>query len=281
MKPLRIKVEPTLKHPDILNVIHALDQVRDFFDLLTDETNANIVWSLHSASANSPLEVTGAPFDLRTNAAAFSVVENHVRVIERAFANIVAGDPLDRDFPDSKRTSVERFLQRHTNGIGRTECDFGSDKPVVEIKPQIAERSLKVIRGEPDSLHDYLFNTFARREVGSIEGQIVDIGTHYEKPAVHVKEHSTNKDIWCQVDEQERDRIENMITAGHVWQHRRVKVRGELSYDSQGQLVRVYEGRVHYMDTKDVDIDELHDEDFTEGLPAYEYLEKLRESDFE
>lgn len=281
MKPLQIKVEPSLKHPDILNILHAMDHARDFFDLLTDDANSNIVWNLKSASRHSPFEITGVPVDLRTHAMAYSTVENHVRVIERAFANIVKGDPLDSDFPANKRTSVERFLERHTNGIGRTECHFGGDNPVFEIMPQIAERFLMIIRREPDALYDYLFSTFARREVGSIEGRIVDIGTHYEKPAVHVKEHSTNKDIWCQVDELELARIERKITAGDVWKHRRVKVRGDLSYDSQGQLVRVYEGRIDYIDTKDVDIEDLHDEDFTEGLPVHEYLEKLRESDFE
>ena len=281
MKPLRIKVEPSIKHPDILNIIHAMDHARDYFYLLTDDANSNVIWDLRSASKHSPFEIVGEPVDLRTKAMAYSTVDNHVRVIERAFVNIVAGDPLDRDFPDSKRTSVERFLERHANGIGRSVCDLGGNRSAFEIEPQIAERSLRVIRKEVDSLYNYLFDTFARREIGSIEGRIIDIGTDYEKPAVHVKEHSTNKDIWCQVDEHERDRIERMITAGDVWKHRRVKVQGELNYDSQGKLIRVYEGRVEYIKTKAVGIEDLYDEDFTEGLPAHEYLEKLRESNFE
>ena len=281
MKPLRITVEPSAKHPDVLSIHDAMQQVLDFFDLLTDQDNANIVWNLTFASIRSPFVVEGAPVDLRTNAAAFTAVETQVRIIERAFNSIVTGDPLDRDFPAEKLKSAERFLERNTNGIGRTECNFGSDEPAVTIEPRIAERSLTVIRREPDVLYNYLFSTFARREVGSIQGQIVEIGTYYDKPAVHVREHSTNRDIWCQVDERALGEIERMITAGDVWRHRRVMVRGELSYDSCGQLVRVYEGRVSYVDAKDIALEDLYDTEFTEGLPAHEYLDRLRENDFE
>lgn len=281
MNPLRITVEPSAKHPDVLSIHDAMQQVLDFFDLLTDQDNANVVWNLTFASIQSPFVVEGAPVDLRTNTAAFSAVETHVRTIECAFNSIVAGDPLDRDFPVEQLKSTERFLERNTNGIGRTECTFGSDAPAVTIDPRIAERALTVIRREPDILHNYLFSTFARREVGSIQGQIVEIGTHYDKPAVHVCEHPTDRDIWCQVDERALGEIEKMITAGDVWQHRRVTVHGELSYDSSGQLVRVYEGRLTYIDAKYIDPEDLYDPEFTEGLPAHEYLDRLRENDFE
>lgn len=281
MKPSRIAVEASAQHPEILSIPDAMQQVLDFFDLLTDQADANVVWRLTSASIGSPFVVEGIPFDLRTNAAAYSAVEKHVRIMERAFNNIVAGDPLNSDFPDDKRKRVERFLERNINGIGRTECHFGSDEPALKIEPQIAERSLRVIRKEPDVLYNYLFRTFARREVGSIEGRIVDLGTHYEKAAIHVKEHSTSREIWCQVDQRTLEKIEKTITAGDVWHHRRVKVSGELSYDAVGQIVRVYEGRVEYIEPTDVSVEDLHDPDFAEGLPPHEYLTRLRENNFE
>ena len=281
MKPLRITVEPSATHPDVLNIRDAMQHVLDFFEILTDHDNVNVVWNLTAASINSPFVVEGAPVDLRTKAAAFSAVEAHVRIIERTFNGFVTGDPLDHDFPNEKIKCAERLLERNTNGIGRTEYDFGNDAPVVAIEPRIAQRSLTVIRREPDILHDYLFGTFARREVGSIQGNIIEIGTHYDKPAVHVREHSTDRGIWCQVDEQALGEVERMITAGDVWQHRRVTVRGELSYDSCGQLVRIYGGRVNYIDEKKVALEELFDSEFTEGLPAHEYLERLRENELE
>ena len=281
MKPLRITVEASARHPDILDVRDAMQQVLDFFDLMTDRTNENVVWNLTFASTNSPFVAEGQPVDLRTNAGAYSAVEQHVRVIERAFHRMAAGDPLDTDFPTDKLKVAEGFLERNLNGIGRTECDFGSDEPTVEFKPRVAERSLSVIRKETDVLHNYLFGTFSRREYGSIEGRIVHLGMHYEKPAVHILEHISNREIWCQVDERALEEIEGQITAGDVWTHRRVKVRGEISYDSSGKIARVYDGSVYYIDQKDVTIEDLHDPDFAERLPPYRYLEKLRENDFE
>lgn len=280
MRPIRITVEPSAKHPDVLEVRDAMQQVMDFFDLLTDQGNANVVWNLISASTNSPFTAEGVPIDLRTKAAAYGLITAHMERIERGFAKIEAGEPFDDDFPEDKVGTVVRMLKRNLNGVGSTTIDFGGDKPQVEITPATAERSLDIIKGEGDVLYDYLFATFARREVGSIEGRIVDIGTDYEEPALKIQEQRTNREIWCRVDEAAREDIERMLTAGDVWQHRRVRVRGILNYDPTGKIVRVYEGRIAYIQPKDVEIEDLHDPEFTEGLPPYEYLNRLRENEF-
>ena len=278
MRPLRITVEPSAKYPDVLDVRDAMQQVMDFFDLLRGDSN--VVWNLTFASANSPFTAEGAPVDLRTNAAAYGLVAPYVERIERGIARIEAGEPFDDDFPDDKLDIAVRMLKRNLNGIGSTAIDFGGDKPQVKIEPATAERSLNVIQGSGDVLYDYLFATFARKEVGSIEGRILDLGTDYDEPALRIKEHRTNREIWCRVDEAAREDIERMLTAGDVWQHRRVRVRGVLNYDPAGKIVRVFEGRIAYIQPKDVAIDDLHDPEFAEGMAPYEYLDKLRENDF-
>ena len=281
MKSLRITVEPSAKHPDVLDIRDAMQQVLDFFDLLTDQTNENVVWNLTFASTNSPFVAEGAPVDLRTNSGAFSAIEKHVKTIERGFTKIAAGDPVDSDFPQEKLKVAQRMIERNLNGIGRTKFDFGNEENTVEIVPRTAQRSLQTIRGETDIFYEYLFSTFARREIGSIEGRIVDLGTHYEKPAVQVLEQISDRGVWCQVDERTLEEIENKITAGDVWKHRRVRVRGEISYDATGKIARVFDGRVSFISSKNVGIDDLYDPDFAENLQPYEYLEKLRENDFE
>ena len=281
MKALRIKVEPSAEHPDVLDIRDAMQQVLDFFDLMTDRTIEHVVWNLTFASTNSPFVAEGQPVDLRTNAGAFGAVEQHVQAMERAFNRMAEGEPLDSDFPTDKLRIVENFLERNIGGIGRTECDFGNDEPAVEFGPRIAERSLSAIRKETDALHNFLFATFARREHGSIEGRIVHLGMHYEKPAVHVLEHTSNREVWCQVDESALEELERRITAGDVWKHRRVRVRGQISYDTSGKIARVYDGSVFYLDSKEVTIKDLHDPDFTEGMLPYQYIETMRENDFE
>ena len=61
MKPKKITVEPSADHPDILNIRDAMQQVIDYFDLLTDQNDSNVVWSLVRASTNSPFTAEGYP----------------------------------------------------------------------------------------------------------------------------------------------------------------------------------------------------------------------------
>ena len=281
MKPLRVTVEPSAKHPEVLDVRDAMQQVLDFFDLMTDGANENVVWNLTFASTNSPFVAEGQPVDLRTNAGAYAAVEDHVRVMERGFRKLASGEPLASDFPTDKIRVAENFLKRNLNGIGRTKCDFGNDDQNVEFEPRIAERSLSIIRQETDDLHNYLYDTFARREHGSIEGRIIHLGMHYEKPAVHVLEHTSNREVWCQVEQIALEQMERQITAGDVWKHRRVRVKGEISYDASGNIARVYEGSVIYIDPAEIGMGDLHDPDFADRLPPYKYIETLRDNDFE
>lgn len=280
MMPKKITVEPSAKHPDVLDVRDAMRQVMDFFDLLTDQGNSDVVWNLTFASTNSPFTAEGVPVDLRTNAPAFGLVRNHVQVIERGLSQLQAGEPLDDDFPKENREIAIRMLKRNINGIGRTKIEFGDESPTIEFDPTTAERSLKVIQGGGDVLYDYLFDSFARKEVGSLEGRILDVGTDYEEPAFRIKEHRTGREIWCRIDENAREEMERKLTAGDVWDHRRVRVSGILNYDPSGKIVRLFDGRITYIQPKEVGIEDLHDPDFTEGMAPYEYLDRLRENEF-
>lgn len=103
MRPKKITVEPSADHPEILDIREAMQQVMDYFELLTDQGDSNVVWNLVFASTNSPFTAEGSPVDLRTNAPAFGQVKDHVAVIERGLAKVQAGEPLDGDFPMEKK----------------------------------------------------------------------------------------------------------------------------------------------------------------------------------
>lgn len=234
MKPKKITVEASPDHPDIPDIRDAMQQVMDYFDLLTDRGQSEIVWNLVFASTNSPFTAEGAPIDLRTNAPAYGEVRDHVAVIERGLARLQEGRPLDADFPTEKREVAKRILKRNLNGIGRTVIGLGDDA-VYEIKPQQAGRSLAVIDGEDDAEYDYLFSTFSRREFGSIEGRIIDLSTDYDEPSIKLREHRSGREIQCRISEDARDEIENSLTAGDVWTHRRARVRGIINNDPNGK----------------------------------------------
>ncbi|MFG5380108.1 hypothetical protein [Yoonia sp. R2-816] len=279
MKPKKITVEASPEHPDILDIRDAMQQVMDYFDLLTDRGQSDVVWNLVFASTNSPFTAEGAPVDLRTNAPAYGQVRDHVAVIERGLARLQEGRPLDSDFPQEKREIAKRILMRNLNGIGRTIIDLGDDA-IYEIQPKQAERSLAAINGEDDEEYEYLFSTFSRKEIGSIEGRIIDLSTDYDEPSIKLKEHRSGREIQCRISSDARDEIENSLTAGDVWTHRRARVRGVINYDPNGKIVRVYDGRIAFIETKGTRLSDLRDPEFTGGLPAYEYIDKLRENDF-
>lgn len=278
MRPKKITVEPSADHPEILDIREAMQQVMDYFELLTDQGDSNVVWNLVFASTNSPFTAEGSPVDLRTNAPAFGQVKDHVAVIERGLAKVQAGEPLDGDFPMEKKRVAMRILKRNTNGIGKTRIEF-DDGNSFEIVPEVAERSLAVMQSVGDEEYEYLFATFARKEVGSIEGRIVDLSTDYEEPSIKLKEHRTGREIRCRISSEARDEIENSLTVGDVWNHRRARIRGLINYDANGKIVRVFNSRIEYIDPKEVSTNDLRDPEFTGGLSAYEYLDKLRENE--
>lgn len=278
MTPKKITVEAPTDHPEVLDVKEAMQQVIDYFDLLTEHGQSNIVWNLVFASTNSPFTAEATPVDLRTKAPAFGQVRDYVAVVERGLVRLQEGLTLDEEFPSEKREVAKRIFKRNLNGIGRTVIDFGESN-FLEISPRQAERSLAAMNGEDDEEYDYLFGTFSRKEFGSIEGRIVDLSTDYEEPSIKLKEHRSGREIQCRISNDARDEIENSLTAGDVWTHRRARVRGMINYDPNGKIVRVYDGRIAFIETKDSKISDLRDPGFTGGLPAYEYIDKLRENE--
>lgn len=280
IRTISITVEPSSEHPEILDVRDAMQQVLDFFDLMTDQNDRNVVWNLTFASTNSPFKAEGAPVDLRTNAGAFAAVSAHVEKIERGMSRIIAGEDLEADFPREKREVVARILKRNLNGIGATKINFGAGRAQLKIVEETAARSLEIVESRGDALHSYLFSSFARREVGSVEGRIVDLGTDYDEPGLRIREQKSGREFWCRIDAITREELESKLTAGDVWAHRRIRVRGTLNYNHDGKLTRVFDGKITYISPPEVTLEQLRDPEFTEGYSAAEYLERLRENDF-
>lgn len=272
-------VEPSDAHHDVLTIQDAFQQAIDFFDLLTDETNKNVVWKLEVASTNSPFMCTGEPVDVRTWAGAHALVKERVDIVERNFHRIVEGKEFDDAFPREKIETARRLIRRNTNGVGRTKAAFASDAEPVEITHDTAKRYFE--RLEPvESLHSYLFSRTSRHEIGSLEGRIVEIGTDYDVPALQLMEHNTGRLIWCRISPDRAEEIGAEMKAGDVWSHRRVRIHGTLNYDANGTVLRVVDGTISFIDVPDVDLDRLEDKEFTESYSPREYLERLRENEF-
>jgi hypothetical protein len=273
-------VEPSKSHHDVLTIQDAFQQAIDFFDLLTDEADKNVVWKLDMASTNSPFTCQGEPIDSRTWAGAHAQVEEHVDIIERNFRRIADGNDFDDAFPREKLDTARRLLRRTTNGIGLTKMRFTEHGPDVEVPQATAQRYFEKVLRPTESLHSYLFSRTSHRELGSVEGRIVNIGTDYGEPAVQLVMHASGTKVWCRVSPDKAEEIGAKMKAGDAWAHKRVRISGTLNYDNNGAVLRVLNGTVTYIDVYAVDLDRLEDKDFTGGYPVSEYLDRLRENDF-
>jgi hypothetical protein len=269
----KIIVEAPAEHPHVLDVRDAMQQVLDFFALLSDESEKNVVWNLAAATTNSPLTVEGEPIDLRTNAGAYNAVQTKVEIIARGLAPVARGEDFGDEFPRDK-------LDTALNGVGATNFDFGGDEERIVISTPIAKRFFDEIESPVESLHSYLFSRTSRQEYGSVEGRVVDIGTDYEMPAIQLREHKSGRLIWCRIDPASRGALAETVNAGVAWDHRRVRVRGALNYDDNGKVLRVVNGTVSYIDYTEKELKDLEDDNFTSTYSISEYLDRLREGDF-
>jgi hypothetical protein len=279
-RKVTLTIEPDDGHHDVLTVQDAFQQAIDFFDLLTDEAEKNVIWKLEMASMNSPFSCQGEPIDTRTWAGAYGIVEDRIKIVEHNLFRVANGEDFDESFPREKVEVARRLLRRNTNGIGRSVAGFSDDTPPVEISKEIASRYFAEVIAPVESLHSYLFSRTSRREIGSIEGRLIDIGTDYDAPALQIEEHNTGRRLWCRVNPETLGHLEDELKAGDVWKHRRVRARGTLNYDDQGNVIRVMSGAIAYIDTPAVDLDKVEDAEFTEGYPVAEYLDRLREGEF-
>lgn len=277
---VRITVQASPDHPEILTVRDALQQVLDFFDILTDDATPDVKWKLTLASTNSPLTVEGEPIDMRTHAGAYGSVEAWVAVVERNFARLASGQNFDDSFPREKLAVAKRILQRTTNGIGATVTKFSDEAEMITIATGDARRYFSEIDNPVQSLHSYLFSRTARREYGSVDGRIADIGTDYGQPAIKLVEHRSGREIWCRIDTKTQEVLAEDIKARDVWDRRRVRVRGALNYADDGKIVRILDGTVAFIEPTKTTVDELADSSFTEGYSVAEYLDRLRENEF-
>ena len=241
-KSIQISITPSKSGTGNLTILDAMKQVWDFFELLSDENNQHVHWVLEGARFNSPLVITGKPIDAKTNELAYDVAEPVIRTIASEITNLSSSKSCPVNLSDKKLKKLLRLLERNTNGIGETEYDFGRGIEPVVIDHNSAKRSLKLL-DQPSEL-DTLLTTFAVQGYGSITGSLIQLGRHYRKPAIYVKEFNTGSNIWCQVDEATIAELEEKIRAKDVWERRDIQVKGMLDYDDRGKLTHIFDGQI-------------------------------------
>ena len=279
-KAYRITIEPSTSTFQRLDFFNVISQVRDFLKILQGN-NSHLSWAITFASVNSPFKLDCEPYDTNSGDTDYEAVESQALLVSRLYDEMLSGKPWGTDVPDLIVEKTRDILKRNMNGIANTKYEFANSNTPVELSRDIAERCLSVLTPPDTSIFAPLIGKLARTELGAIEGRIVEIGTHYNKAAVRIKDRVFGNDVWCQVAESVLGELETEIRARHAWNPERIRVSGEIVYDREGNISRVQEGNIEFVETKHVPVEQLYDPDFAEGMPILEYLDKLREDDHE
>lgn len=276
---VKITVRPPSAHPDSLTVQDAMLQIAEAFDLLGQASDdPRVLWRLVNVSMSSPMTAEAEPFSLEPDFDYRSIADSQISAFESFLAEAVTGH-IPEQIPEGwDKRRVLSFLDRNTNGIGLTEIVFESRPEPLILSPQRAGEAAEAFR-RAEAVSVLEWPDRPRKERGSIEGVLHEVGFHYNTPAVQILDSRSGRPIWCRVSEGLDRRISDQASFEDVWQGARVRVRGwihrvasgDISWVEAEALTRIAPpGRKHT---------ELRDETFTGGLSPAEYLNKLREGE--
>ena len=250
-----------------LTVEDAMQQVLDAFRLLTANAG-EVLWRLVSASTNSPLTIVAEAEDSMAAA-------EQTLAFSKSIEQLQAGR-----FPDAwKRPELQSiaaaFLSRASGSIGRTEIRIRDEQPLL-LSAEDAAPFVGLREQVSEQVPAVAYGIVTKKQVGSIEGLLVEVTTYRGRPAIRVRERKTDREITCVVSEQLANEFSEHASVHDVWTHRRVTVRGVISYQASGSILRVEAVNVEPAAQSVQPLKSLRDPNFTAGLTAADYLEKFR-----
>lgn len=249
-------------------------QVLDIFALLesgADEASG-VEWKLVKASTNSPFHLEGEAVSLQPSVDITVVARAQKVFLARNLREVMHGT-LPHD-PDFETKTVRSIMARNLNGVGSTEIDLGIGGPIV-LTPEIARVAIAALdKKSPSSLYDM---ARPREQIGSVEGKLAQLGTHWNHPAVRIHDDRTKLLIWCRITPALQKELGGKTTFDDVWRHRRVRARGRIKYDANGAIEYILANDVQRIEERQVPLESIRDPDFTGGLSIVEYLDRFRD----
>ncbi len=257
-------------------------QVLDLFNLLEGDElgqTRTLVWQLLHASTNSPFTAVGEAVSLVTDVD-IAVLARAQKYRLKTDLDAVQLGVAGADFERSRIDTVKNIMFRNVNGIGLTEIDFLSELSPIRITAESAKSSIYTLESKLEKRDGSEFGIGkVRREFGAVEGIFLDVGMHYNKPAIRIIERRTRSAVWCLIENDTRQSIVDRSNYDDVWERRRVKVKGKIEYDALGQIARIYASNIEKISPRRMILDDIFDPNFTQGIPTEEYLSLLREGE--
>jgi hypothetical protein len=279
---IKLVIHPSGSDNESLTVADAMQQVLDYFKLLDKAVTANgsksasIVWQLLSASTHSPFTI---------EATAVSAIPGKSVEAEAIASASLLAEGLNQilyehhppDWMDTEAQLIlHALLKRSQNGIRQTDFYLPDSNEPVLIETASAQRAIEALQPEL-SINPFRETDFTHSELGSVEGRVVGLRSYYNKPAIVLYSLLDKREIPCVlVDPEIRDVICGRRNWSQVYESRRVLIPGICFFDRSGKLIKVeVKGEIIDIDPIPVNLSELHDPEFSEGLSPHDHLKRL------
>ncbi len=270
---LVVIVDAMQDQSELLTVQEVFSHVLEIFQLVNDsdpETAGELKWRLVSANMNSPFTVVAEATASHPHVDVEPLARRQKAAFRGAYAELQRGRIPKAWSGQKTRETVKRVLARSRAGVGVTRIEDDSTSDLV-ITREDAESVQTAIAAD----HNVPRRT--KTQVGSVEGKLVEVTRHYDKPAIRLIERKSGADVWCIVPEHFRHQIAESASLEDVWEGKRVVVRGAILYNTDGKISRIEASSVRRVVTTEVSDEQLSDKEFTGGLTVTEYLERLRD----
>ena len=211
---LTIKIIPSEGGNGVLTVESTMRQVLDTV-LLLNSGGAQTKWQLVSATTNSPFTVVA-------EGESDVVASRQKEVFVKSVRELSAGQfPVAWRRPELAQTAAN-FIQRSADEIGATEFDLQDGSVSITLTNEDAV----LFEGLPGILKPYeALPIWTKRQIGSIDSVLVEVTTHYGKPAVQLEERKTRRQTTCVIPKSLPPKFSDLATVQDVWAHRRLIVR--------------------------------------------------------
>lgn len=244
----------------LLTVQDAMQQVLDSIELLTasavDDARPKLRWRLVSATMNSPFKTVAEA--VSANPTEWPDIDLDAHQAKMRYDELLSAVLEYRALPDWTTSStmkrLKALLERNVNGVSQTDVVLLDNKPPLKLVTDRAEAALEVI-----SHSEFAAEHWPSKNLGSIEGNVIETIKHYGKPAFKLLHRISGEKILCVIP---NDRVEQIGTEhnwGEVWTDQRCIVSGTIERKATGKIAQLTVDEIHPVTVGEVDIDNIAD----------------------
>ena len=236
-KAISFTAHPSALGAEYLTVSDAMRQILDLVGALeateaADVAERKIVWRLTDAHTNSPpFSVTAEAFS-RDPTVSVGFEAALVTELSSETIRVVLAGERPAEIEDQAARLLRAAFKRNLNGIGQTEI-FINDNDF-SVVPTNARAGLNALEPIAIAVEDK-----SRVEYGSIEGRVVGLTTHYNRPALIFLERLSGSKVICTITDELVEKIGPSHDWKDVWEGRSLLIGGEIVYDAGGTVKKV------------------------------------------